>query len=180
MILQQYKIVFAGTMGAGKSAAIQTISQISVLSTEAINTDTQAHVKAMTTVGIDYGEISLDDNIKVGLYGTPGQERFNFIWNVICKGALGTILLIDHSVADPIHELNEYLAAFAQMSSNIIIGITHLDAKTEHTTLIYREWQQKQQQNYPLFFVDARVKDDILLMVEALISNAEVHFSHIE
>ena len=94
MILQQYKIVFAGTMGAGKTAAIQTISQIQVLSTEALNTDTAAHQKALTTVGIDYGEIALDDETKVGLYGTPGQERFNFMWGVICKGALGTILLI--------------------------------------------------------------------------------------
>ena len=58
MILQQYKIVFAGTMGAGKTAAIQTISQIQVLSTEALNTDTAAHQKALTTVGIDYGEIA--------------------------------------------------------------------------------------------------------------------------
>ena len=58
MILQHYKIVFAGTMGAGKSAAIQAISDINVLSTEALNTDTQAHHKALTTVGIDYGEIT--------------------------------------------------------------------------------------------------------------------------
>lgn len=180
MILQQYKIVFAGTMGAGKSAAIQTISQISVLSTEAVNTDAEAHVKALTTVGIDYGEIYLEDNIKVGLYGTPGQERFNFIWGVICKGALGTILLIDHSVNDPIYELNQYLEAFKNISQNIIIGITHLDEKSDKTTLIYREWQQKQTQLYPLFFVDARIKEDVLLMVEALISNAEISFSHSE
>lgn len=178
MILQQYKIVFAGTMGAGKSAAIKTISQIDVLSTEAINTDTAAHEKALTTVGIDYGEITLEDDIKVGLYGTPGQERFNFMWNVISKGALGVILLIDHSLDDPISSLNEYLNTFNDMSKNIIIGITHIDEKMTHTTALYRDWQKMQDKTYPLFFVDARVKSDILLMIDALIANAEISFTH--
>lgn len=61
MILQQYKIVFGGTMGAGKSAAINALSDIPVVSTEAVNTDLDAHSKYLTTVGIDYGEISLED-----------------------------------------------------------------------------------------------------------------------
>lgn len=178
MILQQYKIVFAGAMGAGKSAAIKTISQIEVLSTEAVNTDLAAHQKSLTTVGIDYGEISLEDDIKVGLYGTPGQERFNFMWGVICKGALGTILLIDHTQKDPIEALEQYLSTFQTMSDNIIIGITHIDEKTPHSTSIYRHWQQQQPHKYPLFFVDARVKEDVLLMVDALIANAEVNFVH--
>lgn len=83
MILQQYKIVFGGTMGAGKSAAIKTLSDVAVISTEAVNTDTQAHSKLLTTVGIDYGEIKLDDDTKIGLYGTPGQDRFDFMWILI-------------------------------------------------------------------------------------------------
>ena len=66
MILHQYKIVFGGSMGAGKSAAIQSLSDIPVLSTEALNTDVQSHEKLQTTVGIDYGEINLDDGLKIG------------------------------------------------------------------------------------------------------------------
>ena len=97
MIIQQYKIVFGGTMGAGKSRAIKALSEIDVLSTEALNTDLESHEKMLTTVGIDYGEITLDDGVKVGLYGTPGQDRFDFIWAVICKGAIGTIVMIDHA-----------------------------------------------------------------------------------
>lgn len=77
MILHQFKLVFAGSMGAGKTTAIRTISNIDVLSTEAINTDLEAHQKSLTTVGIDYGELVLEDGVKVGLYGTPGQQRFN-------------------------------------------------------------------------------------------------------
>jgi signal recognition particle receptor subunit beta len=62
-----------------------------------------------TTVGIDYGEITLDDGVKIGLYGTPGQSRFDFIWPVICQGALGVILLVDHNSKVPLEELEGYL-----------------------------------------------------------------------
>ncbi|OAL79810.1 GTP-binding protein [Acinetobacter sp. SFB] len=178
MILQHYKIVFAGSMGAGKSAAINTISDISVLSTEAVNTDTTSHQKVLTTVGIDYGEITLEEDIKVGLYGTPGQERFDFIWSAICKGALGTIILIDHSAEHPIQQLNEYFSTFKEMNDNIVIGITHLDQKTKNTTLIYREWAELQSKTYPVFFIDARIKNDVLLLVETLIANAEIQIAH--
>lgn len=78
MILQRFKIVFAGGMGAGKTEAIRSLSEIPVLQTEAFNTDAQRHTKLETTVGIDYGEITLDENLTIGLYGTPGQSRFDF------------------------------------------------------------------------------------------------------
>lgn len=78
MLLQQHKIVFGGTMGAGKSEAIKMLSDIPVIETEAINTDIDAHSKYLTTVGIDYGEIILDEETKIGLYGTPGQECADF------------------------------------------------------------------------------------------------------
>ena len=106
MILQQYKIVFGGTMGAGKSAAIKTLSDIPVVATEAMNTDTEAHAKYLTTVGIDYGEIHLEGDIKIGLYGTPGQERFDFMWPIVCKGAIGAVILIDHTRAERLQDLH--------------------------------------------------------------------------
>lgn len=175
MILQQYKIVFAGTMGAGKTSAIKALSSIDVLSTEALNTDTAAHDKMFTTVGIDYGELTLEDGTKVGLYGTPGQERFDFMWNVICKGALGTIILIDHTVQNPLDELDYYLDYFKSINQNIIIGITHTDIKSKHNTSIYRQWEDlHRNQRHAIFFVDARSKDDVLLLIEALIAKAEV------
>lgn len=131
MLLQKYKIVFGGTMGAGKSSAIQILSDIPVVSTEAVNTDMAAHTKALTTVGIDYGEIVLDDGATIGLYGTPGQERFNFMWSIVCKGAIGTVVLIDHSRADRLKDLAFYLEAFKAYGDNLVIGITHLDEEKE-------------------------------------------------
>jgi len=112
MILQQYKIVFAGSMGAGKTAAIRSLSDTPVLLTEALNTDDCSHSKMETTVGIDYGEITLEDGTKIGLYGTLGQNRFEFIWPVVCQGALGGIILIDHTVSAPIQELESYIEVF--------------------------------------------------------------------
>ena len=174
MILQQYKIVFGGTMGAGKSAAIQALSDVSVVTTEAVNTDTEAHHKFLTTVGIDYGEISLDDGTKIGLYGTPGQDRFDFMWSIVCKGAIGTVVLIDHSQTDRLKDLEFYLNAFADYGSNIVVGITHLDEEHEHKLKIYLDWMQIHQKQFPLFAVDAREKDDVLLMIETLIATLEL------
>ena len=176
MIIQQYKIVFGGTMGAGKSSAIKALSEIDVLSTEALNTDLESHEKMLTTVGIDYGEITLDDGVKVGLYGTPGQERFEFIWAVICKGAIGTIVMIDHATENPLIDLEQYVQAFQPFGNNIVIAVTHIDRKPERTLSIYRDWLKTRELNYPLFFVDARQQDDVLLLVETLIANVEVHY----
>lgn len=174
VILQQYKIVFGGTMGAGKSAAIKALSDTGVVSTEAVNTDTQAHQKALTTVGIDYGEISLDDGTKIGLYGTPGQDRFDFMWSIVCKGAIGIVVLIDHSSSQRLKDLEFYLKAFEDLGTNIVIGVTHLDLEHDQKLKIYRDWMQIHQKQFPLFAVDARKKDDVLLMIETLIAKLEM------
>lgn len=175
MILHQYKIVFGGSMGAGKSAAILSLSDIPVLTTEALNTDINAHNKLQTTVGIDYGEITLDDDLKIGLYGTPGQDRFDFMWSVICKGAIGTVVLIDHCGENPLKDLDFYVSSFKEFTDNIVIGITHLDAKSERPTTIYRDWLDKNQKCYPLFYIDARNGKDVLLLVETLVASIEVN-----
>ena len=174
MILQQYKIVFGGTMGAGKTAAIKSLSDIPVVSTEAVNTDLDAHSKYLTTVGIDYGEISLEDGTKIGLYGTPGQDRFDFMWTIVCKGAMGTVVLIDHSNPNRLKDLEFYLDAFQKYSNNIVIGVTHLDEKKEQLLKIYYDWMTINNCHFPLFAVDARQKDDVLFMIETLIASLEV------
>lgn len=176
MILQQYKIVFGGKMGAGKSEAIQSISETKVLSTEALNTDQDAHSKALTTVGIDYGEIQIEDDITVGLYGTPGQERFDFMWPVICEGAIGAIILIDHSSRSALDDLAYYFETFSKFISNLVIGITHVDEDSQQLLKKYRNWMDMNNIHLPIFAVDARVKDDVLLLVEVLIARAEVQY----
>ena len=140
MILQQYKIVFLRAPWAQVKQPRYVLSDIPVLLTEALNTDDCSHSKMETTVGIDYGEITLEDGTKIGLYGTPGQSRFEFIWPVICQGALGGIILIDHTVSAPIQELESYIEVFQEYTNNIAIGITHSDLESPHFTQIYRDW----------------------------------------
>lgn len=177
MILHQYKIVFGGKMGAGKTQAIKSLSEISVLSTEAQNTDQQAHNKALTTVGIDYGEIKLEDGVVVGLYGTPGQDRFDFVWSVICKGAIGAVILIDHSQKDALEDLKFYYKTFKEYVNNIVVGVTHVDEDSKHLLKQYKDWMHLNQLSMPIFAIDARKKDDVLLTVEALIARAEVEYA---
>lgn len=176
MIIQKYKIVFAGSMGAGKTEAIKSLSEVPVLATEAFNTDEHSHKKLNTTVGIDYGEVTLDDGNKVGLYGTPGQGRFDFMWGVICKGAIGTILLIDNSLQTPLEELDYYINTFKQYGDNIVIGITHIDDDLAKPTHQYRQWLLERQLNFPVFFIDARKKADVLLLLETLITALEIKY----
>ena len=176
MIIQKYKIVFAGSMGSGKTEAIKSLSEIPVLATEAFNTDQKSHIKLQTTVGIDYGEVTLDDGNKIGLYGTPGQGRFDFMWGVISQGAIGTIILIDHTVAQPLDELEYYINIFKSYGENIAIGITHVDGDQDKSTHQYREWLHKNQLKYPIFYIDARKKDDVLMILESLIVNLEIQY----
>lgn len=170
---QRYKIVFSGPMGAGKSQAIASISEIPVLTTEVKNTDQDAHAKMLTTVGIDYGEISLDDQTKIGLFGTPGQERFQFIWSIVSQGALSAIILIDHNAADPLIDLAFYVDQFRSRISHLIIGVTHVDERLDRPMSIYRDWLTKRGLSYPLFAVDARKREDVLLLIESIIASFE-------
>ena len=176
MILHKLKIVFAGSIGSGKTEAIKSLSEIPVLATEVLNTDHISHQKMETTVGIDYGEITLDDGNKIGLYGTPGQQRFNFMWNVICKGAIGVIILVDHNLKNPIEELNHYVEVFKSLSDNIAIGITHIDLDQNKTTHQYRLWLLENNYQYPLYFVDARKEEDVLMLIEVLVTTLEIKY----
>lgn len=173
--MQRLKIVFSGPMGAGKTQAIASLSDIPVVSTEAKNTDLQTNAKALTTVGMDYGELTLEGGASIGLYGTPGQERFNFIWPILSQGALGIILLIDHSAADPVADLVNYLDTFSKIyHGRIVVGVSQVDKAPERDFAIYRDWLAEHQKNLPIFPVDMRKREDVLLLVDTIIASLEL------
>ena len=97
------KVMIAGGFGTGKTTMVRSVSDIKPLTTEETLTQASADVdhligvadKTETTVSLDFGKISLNDSLMLYLFGTPGQERFWFLWNGLFKGALGAIVLVD-------------------------------------------------------------------------------------
>lgn len=85
------KLVVSGPVGAGKTTFVQALSESEVVSTEADATEDIG--KPTTTVAFDFGTLNLDGQ-ELHLYGTPGQDRFDFMWDVLCEGALGLVLLV--------------------------------------------------------------------------------------
>ncbi len=113
---QAVKIVVTGPFAAGKTTLIRTISEITVLSTErGITDDTRAR-KAETTVAMDFGRITIDRDLVLYLFGTPGQERFDFMWEILGEGMLGYVLLVDVSRPETFAEAQNILAAFRRMA----------------------------------------------------------------
>jgi small GTP-binding protein len=110
------KIVVTGPFSAGKTTLIRTISEITVLSTEKEITDTTRSRKAETTVAMDFGRITIDRDLVLYLFGTPGQDRFDFMWEILGEGMLGYILLVDSSRPDSLDEAVGILAAFRKMA----------------------------------------------------------------
>jgi small GTP-binding protein len=110
------KIVVTGPFSAGKTTLIRTISEITVLSTEKDITDHTKSRKAETTVAMDFGRITIDRDLVLYLFGTPGQDRFDFMWEILGEGMLGYILLIDSSREDSLDEAVGILAAFRKMA----------------------------------------------------------------
>jgi small GTP-binding protein len=110
------KIVVTGPFSAGKTTLIRTISEITVLSTEKEITDSTKSRKAETTVAMDFGRITIDRDLVLYLFGTPGQDRFDFMWEILGEGMLGYILLVDSSRQDSLDEAVGILAAFRKMA----------------------------------------------------------------
>jgi small GTP-binding protein len=110
------KIVVTGPFSAGKTTLIRTISEITVLSTEKDITDHTRSRKAETTVAMDFGRITIDRDLVLYLFGTPGQDRFDFMWEILGEGMLGYILLVDSSRQDSLDEAVGILAAFRKMA----------------------------------------------------------------
>jgi small GTP-binding protein len=125
---QAVKIVVTGPFSAGKTTLIRTISEITVLSTEKDITDETRSRKAETTVAMDFGRITIDRELVLYLFGTPGQDRFDFMWEILGEGMLGYILLVDAARPDSLDEAAGILAAFRKMARvPFVVGLNRAD-----------------------------------------------------
>ena len=113
---QAVKVVVTGPFAAGKTTLIRTISEITVLSTERGVTDSTRKRKAETTVAMDFGRITIDRDLVLYLFGTPGQDRFDFMWEILGEGMIGYLLLVDASREDSVQEAAGILDAFRTMA----------------------------------------------------------------
>lgn len=160
----QVKIVVVGSVGSGKSTSIRAISEIPVCGTEANASESDAlHRKLTTTVAMEYGKATIA-GMKLHLYGSPGQRRFDFMASILCKGAAGVIVTIDNGTDNPMHELDYYLnfySAFLKKHAAVIC-VTHYDDTRTHTGLIdYHRYCIEQGFRIPVMRLDAREKQQV-------------------
>jgi small GTP-binding protein len=110
--MQTVKMVVTGPFNSGKTEFIQTVSEIDVVSTERKITSAAEKVKESTTVAMDFGRITVDDELVLYLFGTPGQKRFDFMWEILSEGMLGFIVMVDSTRPETFREARSILETF--------------------------------------------------------------------
>ena len=117
--MKTIKIVIAGSYGAGKTCFINTVSEIETVSTE-VDLKDQSGPKKTTTVAMDYGRITLQNETQLNLFGTPGQDYFDFMWDVLSRGMQGFVLIVDSSDQDSLQSAREILSSFDTSLPHVI------------------------------------------------------------
>jgi small GTP-binding protein len=102
--LKTVKMVITGAVNSGKTQFIRTISEIEVVSTERKTTDDTRALKDETTVAMDFGRITIANDLVLHLFGTPGQKRFDFMWEILSEGMLGLLILVDSTRPETFRE----------------------------------------------------------------------------
>jgi small GTP-binding protein len=110
--MQTVKMVITGPFNSGKTEFIQTVSEIDVVATERKISSEAERIKSTTTVAMDFGRITVDDDLVLYLFGTPGQKRFDFMWEILSEGMLGFIVMVDSTRPETFREARSILETF--------------------------------------------------------------------
>ena len=111
--MSDIKIVVTGPFNSGKTEFIRTISEIGVVNTDQPITNPEERVKETTTVAIDYGKLTLDQDFILYLFGTPGQSRFKHMWEILSKDMLGYIVMVDSTDPASIEKAKDIIRTFS-------------------------------------------------------------------
>ncbi len=159
------KIVVAGGFGVGKTTLVSAVSEIVPLRTEALVTNVSQGVddlsstpgKATTTVAMDFGRLTLADDLVLYLFGTPGQRRFWFMWDDLCLGAIGAIVLVDTERLDDSFSPLDY---FESKGLPFIVAVNHFDG-ARHYPLSEVAAALALPAHVPIVNVDARDRESV-------------------
>jgi small GTP-binding protein len=110
--MQAVKMVVTGPFSSGKTQFIQSVSEIDVVSTERKISSDAEKIKESTTVAMDFGRITVDDELVLYLFGTPGQKRFDFMWEILSEGMLGFVVMVDSTKPETFREAKSILETF--------------------------------------------------------------------
>jgi small GTP-binding protein len=110
--MQTVKMVVTGPFNSGKTQFIQSVSEIDVVSTERKISSEAERVKDSTTVAMDFGRITVDADLVLYLFGTPGQKRFEFMWEILSEGMLGFVVMVDSTRPETFREAKSILETF--------------------------------------------------------------------